>query len=71
MTERPRYRIDLQAEASTVPAHVRLKRALKCLLRSFGFKAQRVEHLQPEAPVLPAVGEATPAAGDNQERDLP
>jgi hypothetical protein len=45
-----RFRVDLEAAAATVPAEVRLKRALKVLLRSFGLRCTGVSELKDEAP---------------------
>jgi hypothetical protein len=38
-----RVRLTLRALPDAVPANHRLKRALKCLLRSFGMRCERIE----------------------------
>lgn len=65
MAQQPRYRLLLQAQAGPVPAVVRLRRALKCLLRSFGLKCVAVEEVWTEQ--ADASGESpavVPPAGD-------
>jgi hypothetical protein len=44
------YVIRLRPEPSDVPPIIRLRRALKCLLRSFSLRAVKVEELKNEAP---------------------
>jgi hypothetical protein len=56
--ESPEYVVRLKALPDAVPAAVRLKRALKCLLRSFGLRAVRVEEL----PASPEATEGSPDA---------
>jgi hypothetical protein len=46
---RPRYVLTLEAQPDPVPAIVRLRRALKCLLRGFGLRAVVVEPADQEA----------------------
>jgi hypothetical protein len=46
----PRFRVTLAPMPSDVPALIRLKRALKCLSRSFRLRCERVEEL-PEPPL--------------------
>ena len=63
MTRHPggeRFRLELEALADGVPAVVRLRRALKCLLRAFGLRCRSVADVTPRpqpagesAPDLP------------------
>jgi hypothetical protein len=48
---RPVYRLTLEALPDDVPAHVRLKRVLKGLLRGYGFRCVRVEQVPPASGV--------------------
>ena len=43
------FLVELKATAGDVPGEVRLRRALKCLLRSFGLRAVRIEEIGPRA----------------------
>jgi hypothetical protein len=54
-----RYRLELEALADDVPAAVRLRRALKCLLRGFRLRCRSVADVRPRQP--PA-GDEAPAA---------
>jgi hypothetical protein len=61
-TPRRFFRITLRALPGGAPAEVRLRRALKALLRAFRFRAERVEDLgdgEPRGPP-PAAAEADP-----------
>jgi hypothetical protein len=61
------YRIHLRSEPSGVPEIIRLRRALKVLLRSFGLRAIDVRTI-PDEPIpakipaakVPALGMSTP-----------
>jgi hypothetical protein len=55
-----RYRLELEALADDAPAVVRLRRALKCLLRAFGLRCRSVADVTTRQ--LPA-GNGAPAAG--------
>lgn len=48
----PEYLIRLRGLPDQVPAPIRLRRAVKCLLRSFGFRALSIEPaiVEPAAP---------------------
>jgi len=59
MIDRPTYRFLPKGEPSSVPAVVRLRRALKYLLRVCGFRAVSVEEVQ--APAPPPVAESAPS----------
>lgn len=58
-SDQERFRLDLVSVSSEVPVTCRLKRALKCLLRSFGLRCTRIEQLQPEGQ---------PVAGNQDEQ---
>jgi hypothetical protein len=55
---KPRYLLTLEARPLNAPAEVRLRQALKVLLRRFGFRAVKVEILSEQEPKE----EKTPAA---------
>ena len=38
MRQRPRFRLILESAPSDIPVNVRLRAALKCLLRSYGLR---------------------------------
>jgi hypothetical protein len=65
MSEPERYRLTLRALPDNTLVAIRLRHVLKGLLRAWGFRAERVEQLQPDGseaeqtPALPA-----PIAGD-------
>jgi hypothetical protein len=44
---RSRYRLELEAKPSGVPADVRLRRALKVLLRAFGLRCVWAREVRP------------------------
>jgi hypothetical protein len=48
--EGERYRLELEALADDVPAAVRLRRALKCLLRGFRLRCRVVAEVTPRRP---------------------
>jgi hypothetical protein len=48
-----RYRLELEALADAVPAAVRLRRALKCLLRGFRLRCRAVADVTPRRPPPP------------------
>jgi hypothetical protein len=50
------FQVTLQAEPWPGPVDSRLKRALKCLKRSFGFKVVTYRQLPPEPPKTDAPG---------------
>jgi hypothetical protein len=56
------YRIEVRALRSDVPPHVRLRRLLKALLRTYQFRAVRVQETTPPLPALPAAKHADGAA---------
>lgn len=60
--DRPRYRLTIRSEPCDTPAVIRLRRVLKGLLRSWKFRAELVEELQPD----PA-----PIAADQAEHQSP
>jgi hypothetical protein len=62
-----RYRLELEALADDVPAAVRLRRALKCLLRAFGLRCRSAANVTPREP---SAG-AEPAAGLSERIDPP
>jgi hypothetical protein len=45
---RPRYRLELEAKPAGVPPDVRLRRALKVLLRAFGLKCLSAREVKPD-----------------------
>ena len=49
-SERPTYRITLEARQGGSPAAVRLRMALKCLLRSFGLVCRECVEVKPAEP---------------------
>jgi hypothetical protein len=70
-TPGPTYRLTLKDagspwEGPTVPVEVRLRRALKCLLRSFGLRCVAVEEMPAGGP-----GVAAAASGDVEAADEP
>lgn len=64
MSERPRYRLVLRAEADTVPATIRMRAALKMLLRSFGLRCVEIVEV-PTQPTL-STNEAVPHSGEGR-----
>jgi hypothetical protein len=52
-TIRPTYRLVLQAQPNEVPPAVRLRRALKHLLRWFGLQVMKIEEIPPNVEVRP------------------
>jgi len=48
VSDRPRYRLTLEAVPDDVPQLVRLRRLLKVLLRGYRFRCRRIEELKPE-----------------------
>jgi hypothetical protein len=50
MASREKFALVLQAEAWSTPAVIRLRRALKLLLRSFGLRCLDVREVKPDAP---------------------
>jgi hypothetical protein len=58
---KPRYHLVVEALPDVVPAAVRLRRALKCLLRSFGLKCIRAR-LEGDEPPFP-IDDNQPRAG--------
>jgi hypothetical protein len=63
------YRVTLRPLKDSVPAAVRMRRALKLLGRAFGLRAVRVEELPPDTP--PAAPGGPPAAPETQGRNGP
>ncbi len=62
MRESPDYRLVLRPLRSGTPAPVRLRRALKALLRCFGLKCLSVEEVRGEGrPARPAAERGDPA----------
>jgi hypothetical protein len=59
------FLVRLRALPDRVPGPVRLRRALKCLLRSFGLRAVRVEPLPAEPGASQAAADAAPASVGN------
>jgi hypothetical protein len=56
--ERPGdWRLTVRGEGSGPPTAIRLSRALKWLLRSFGLRAVRVEEIAADPDKLPAAAE--------------
>jgi hypothetical protein len=45
---RTRYRLELEAKPAGVPPDVRLRRALKVLLRAFGLKCLSAREVKPD-----------------------
>jgi hypothetical protein len=54
MADRPLYRLTLRPLPGDVPPAIRLRAVLKRLLRSYGFRAVRVEEVRPNADRQPA-----------------
>ncbi len=52
-SERPVYRLVIRAKPDSIPAMVRLRRAIKHLLRWFGLQVVRIEEIQPDAEGTP------------------
>jgi hypothetical protein len=65
-----RYRLELEALADDVPAAVRLRRALKCLLRAFGLRCRSVPDLAPRQ-LRDGDGDGAPPAGPAGRSDAP
>jgi hypothetical protein len=53
MNKQPIYTIDLTPEPSDVPAIIRLRKALKCLLRSLGLRCLRIVEQETSATIAP------------------
>jgi hypothetical protein len=55
MTRKPGapFLVTLQALPDAIPARLRVRKALKVLLRSFGLRCLRVEPLPPARPTSP------------------
>jgi hypothetical protein len=68
MTDRTRYIITLHAEPDQVPEIIRVRRALKCLLRSFGLRCTRIEEAHNNEQLPADAGEpyTRPSAGKEQ-----
>jgi hypothetical protein len=47
------FSVDLRAEGQGPPVEIRLRRFLKCALRSFGLRAVEVRQTQPQTPDVP------------------
>lgn len=57
-----RYRLTLQAVPDQVPVILRLRQALKTLLRAYGFRCENVEELASRRQRIPATVKALKAA---------
>jgi hypothetical protein len=62
-SDRPTYRVDLQALADDCPAEVRLRQFLKRAVRAYRLKCVRVEQLQPGPIAEAAQAEAQDLEG--------
>ena len=56
MTAKPRYRIEVEALPSEVPATARLKRLLKSMLRAYQLRCVSVEEVRTQAAAPSANG---------------
>jgi hypothetical protein len=68
-----RYRLQLEAARDNAPPQIRLRAALKCLLRTFGLRCRSVEALitqmpgQPPVPAAPHAGQLSPPGRSEAE----
>jgi hypothetical protein len=64
MRTKPRYRLELEVQPSSVPVAVRLRHVLKALLRTYNFRCLSAVELPADRP--PAV--SNDAAGGTDDR---